>query len=264
MKIDLGNKVVRFLVQDYVNQICNYQSEEELNWNVHKLIHTFQVVKMAERLIRETKPKLSSELQKQILNAALLHDLGRCHEFKNGKHLKNIDHGKIGADLIKKYFPEMKIEAQSTFFHNKLPSDKDPIMAQPVLDYVRDADMLANLKYQIDNTEIFLIHIWDHQEKTFFKPVIDKEIFQALNENRPVLIRKIKIKNILTMWLWELCWVYNLKTLAGIRYAQKEKLFIRFKQVIFKTIIPLTTKDKKKQKELIQKIQKAFPDKLFL
>ena len=31
MKIDLNEKPVRFLVQEYVNAICNYQSEEELN-----------------------------------------------------------------------------------------------------------------------------------------------------------------------------------------------------------------------------------------
>ena len=92
MKIDLNDKVTRFLVQDYVNQICNYQSKDELNFDIHKLIHTFDVVKMAEHLICETKPKLPLKLQKQILNAALLHDWGRCYEFKNGARLKNIDH----------------------------------------------------------------------------------------------------------------------------------------------------------------------------
>lgn len=84
MDIDLDDEVVRFLVQDYVEHICNYQSEEELNFDVHKLIHTFMVVEMARRLIHETKPKLPIKLQKQIFNAAVLHDLGRCHEFKMG------------------------------------------------------------------------------------------------------------------------------------------------------------------------------------
>ena len=146
MKIDLNDKVVRFLVQEYVNKICNYQSEEELNFDVHKLIHTFTVVEMAQQLIDSTT--LSKTMKKHILDAALLHDIGRCHEFKKGIHQKDIDHGKIGADLIKKYFPKMEIEAQSTLFHNKLPSKKDPKSCQTVLDYVRDADMLANIKYQ--------------------------------------------------------------------------------------------------------------------
>ena len=263
MKIDLNDKLVRFLVQEYVNPICNYASEDELNFNVHKLIHTFQVVEMAEKLIKKTIPALSPKIKKHILYAALLHDLGRCHEFKNGKHLKHIDHGKIGKELIQKYFPRMTIEADTTFFHNKLPSAKDPKSCQPVLDYVRDADMLANMKYQINNTEIFLVHIWEHQKKNLLTPVIDKEIFQAAKKMEPVQTSKIKVKSILTMWLWELCWFFNLKTSAGIKCAQEEKIFIKFKQTIFKKIVPLTTRDKKKQKELIQKIQETFPDRLF-
>ena len=105
MKIDLQDRVVRFVVQDYVNQICNYQSDEELDFDVHKLIHTFMVVEMAQDLVKLAKPKLTPKIQKQILNAAVLHDLGRCHEFKKGVHLKKIDHGKIGARLIEKHFP---------------------------------------------------------------------------------------------------------------------------------------------------------------
>ena len=263
MKIDLSDKVVRFLVQDYVNQICNYQSEEELNWNVHKLIHTFIVVKMAERLIRETKSKLSSKLQKQILDAALLHDLGRCHEFKNGKHLKDIDHGKIGANLIKRFFPKMKIEAQSTLYHNKCPSDKDPKYCQPILDYVRDADMLANIEYQIEHTDIFFKHIYMDANSQFLSPKIDPEIFNSSKQRRAASADKIEKHTLLTGWLLQMCWFYNLRTQAGLTYARKKKIFPRFKQIIFERIIPLTTKDKKKQKELIQKIQEIFPDKLF-
>lgn len=164
MKIDLNNKVVRFVVQEYVNKICNYTKEEELNYNVHKLIHTFGVVDMAQHLIDHTKPALSQKMQKQILNAAVLHDVGRCYEFEKGKKV-NIDHGQVGADLIKKNFPKLKAEIQSTFFHNKLPSGNDPKFCKTVLDYVRDADMLANMKYEIDETKIFLAHLLNNKKK---------------------------------------------------------------------------------------------------
>ena len=57
MKIDLSDKIQCFLVQEYVNKICHYESEEELNWDVHKLIHTFQVVQMAQKLIEKINNK---------------------------------------------------------------------------------------------------------------------------------------------------------------------------------------------------------------
>ncbi len=263
MKINLDNKMVRFLVQEYVNQICNYSTDNDLNYNTYKLIHTFQVVEMAQILIDKTRPALSEKMKKHILDAALLHDLGRCHEFKNGKRLK-VDHGKIGARLIRKNFPQMKTEALATLFHNKLPSRKDPQSCQPVLDYVRDADMLANLKYQSNDANMWLVRILDSEDKSFLTPVIDKEIFNAVKENRPVKCNKIKIRNLLTMWLWELCWFFNLRTTVGINYAKKEKIFIKFKKVIMKKIVPLTTLKPRKQKELTQQIQTAFPDSLFL
>ena len=261
MKIDLNNKIVRFLVQEYVNKICHYSSKLELKYDIYKLVHTFFVMEMAQKLIDLTKPALPSKIKKHILDAAVLHDVGRCYEFKNGKKV-NIDHGKVGADLIKKYFPKMEIEAQSTFFHNKLPSDKDPKTCYPVLDYVRDADMLANLKYQVEEPDIWLDHILDDSKKSFLSPIIDEEIFQSVQRGIPVRCNKIKTQNLLTMWLWELCWFYNLKTKAGIIYARKEKIFPRFKAIILKNIIPLTTKDKKKQAKLVQQIQECFPDSL--
>lgn len=263
MKIDLDDKLIRFLVQEYVNKIYDSSFENELKWNMFKLIHTFQVVEMAEKLIKNASSSLSKEMKKHIWDAALLHDLGRCHEFKNGKRLK-IDHGEVGAKLIRKNFPELEIEAQSTLFHNKIPSDKDPKSCQPVLDYVRDADMLANLKHQIDETDIWLNCILDPKNKSLVTPVVDPEIFDAAKEHRMVRYKKVKIHNLLTLWSYQMGWYYNLRTPAGKMYAQKNKVFVRLKQTIIDKIVPLTTKDKKKQKQLAEKIEETFPNKLFL
>ena len=67
MYINLDDKITRFLVQEYVNKICSFCSEEELGFSLYKLIHTFDVVKVAQKLIKETKPVFSLKLQKQIL-----------------------------------------------------------------------------------------------------------------------------------------------------------------------------------------------------
>ena len=261
MKISLNNQVTRFLVQEYVNKICYYTSEEELNYNVHKLIHTFSVVDMAQDLIKNTKPALPKSVKQHIINATVLHDIGRCHEFKKGKKI-NIDHGKVGADLIKKHFPHMKMEIQSTFFHNKLPSDKDPKFCKLVLDYVRDADMLANIQYEIAHTDIWIKHIVSSFSSKQLSPKIDQEVISALKQKRPVILKNIQIANLLTLWLWQLSWYYNLRTKAAFTIVHKKKLFSKFCDVIYQKIIPLTTKNKKEQQKLIHKIQDIFLDNL--
>ena len=192
MKIDLSDKIQCFLVQEYVNKICHYESEEELNWDVHKLIHTFQVVQMAQKLIEKSKENLSQKLKKEIINACVLHDLGRCYEFKKGKHLKLVDHGVIGSRLILKKFPKMIVEAKTTQFHNKAPSSKDPKMCAVVLDYVRDADMLGNLQYNVEHFNMFVQHVLMNQSRKVHSSVIDREIINSLKENRPVNIKAIK------------------------------------------------------------------------
>ena len=263
MKIDLKDKITRFVVQEYVNEICNYFNEEDLNFNIHKLIHTFDVVQMAQKLINLSKPSLSLKLQKQILNASVLHDLGRCHEFKDGVRLKNIDHGKIGSELIQKEFPKLNVEIQSTFYHNKLPSDKDPSFCYPVLDYVRDADMLANIEYEIEHIDVFMVHIFDTNFQDIAIPIIDDEIFQAVSEKRSVCIDRIKEKTLLTHFLWQLCWCFNLRTVAAKEFVRNTRLFEQFREMVCEKIVPMTTSDKKVQTKLKNIIHQNFSDELF-
>ena len=263
MKIDLKNKVSRFLVQEYVNKICNYYGTEDLNYNLHKLIHTFQVVEMAQKLINLTQPRLSKKIQKYILNAAILHDVGRCYEYQKGKQTR-VDHGEIGAKLIQQYFPEMTMEREVTFYHNRRPSDNDPKTCQPVLDYLRDADMLANLRYEIDQTDVWLSCIVGNRATELLTPLIYPEIFQAAKERRLIICERITAHNLLTMWMRHLSWISNLKTKAGLCYAKESKIFLQFKQTLLNKLIPLTTDNLQKQEELIQQIQKYFPDSKFV
>lgn len=263
MKIDLEDKVQRFLVQEYVNKICHSFGKEDLYYNTHKLIHTFEVVQMAEELIKETKPGLSKQTQKQIIDAAILHDVGRCYEYEKGKRI-NIDHGKVGKDLILKQFPKMTIEAESTLLHNKLPAKSDPEFCFPVLDYVRDADMLANLEYNVEHSDIFLEHILPKKIIKSKTMTIDQEIQKAVRECRGVDVAKIKQKTLLTLFLWQLCWIYNLQTLPGKRIAKKRKLFIRYKNMVCEKIIPLLIVGKEKQEACKKQLNTLFPDKILI
>ena len=261
MQIDLKDKATFILVQEYVNKICNFGTETDLDWNVNQLIHTFQVVQMAQNLIDQTKVILPKNVQKHILNAALLHDIGRCHEFKNGKRLK-VDHGEIGATLIKKYFPNMIIEAESTRFHNKLASNKDPKSCKLILDYVRDADMLANIDYQIKYPHIWLKHLSSFIKKHTVQK-IDPEILRAVKEHRCANTKHMNNSTFLNMILSQLCWYYGLQTDAAHKIAHTKNLFIRLRNTICQEIIPIIVQNKKTQHTLIQQIQHIFADDLF-
>ena len=264
MKIDLEDKVTRFVVQEYVNAIVGFGSHTELDFDVHKLIHTFKVVGVAQRLINLTKPALSLKLKKQILNAAVLHDIGRCYEFQKGKRRKKINHGLKGADLIRKEFPNLTIEALVTQYHNRMPSCQDPADAQPVLDYIRDADILGNIIYNIGHMPVFLRHILQQFPCTETAMEIDHEIIDSALNHHSCCYQNMKKMDFLDNILLQLCWIYNLRTRPGLLLAKKERIFPRCRDVIISEVLPAITGYQKQRQQTTNQIMKLFPDKMFL
>ena len=264
MQVDLNDKVTRFVVQEYVNAMVNFKSQAELDFDTHKLIHTFKVVQIAQELIALARPQLSPKLQRQILNAAVLHDIGRCHEFENGKKKKNFNHGIKGFELIKKNFTNLAVEQLSTKWHNKSPSPADPVKAQPVLDYTRDADILGNLEYNTFNMPIFLKHILQvfPQTKTGLK--INREIAQAATQKRQCRYEKMEKFDFLDMMLAQLDWIYNLRTTAGFRLAKKKRLFPRYRDVVIQEVLLVVQGSQKQRRAVAKQIMELFPDETFL
>ena len=132
-----------------------------------------------------------------------------------------------------------------------------------VLNYVRDADMLANISYQIAHIDIWLKHIFQYFPRAKGEIKIDEEVYCAVKEHRPVKIERAKERTFLNMVLAQLCWYYGLQTKAGVKMAQKEQFFVRFKRIICEKIVPEITPLKKQQEQLVKKIEEIFPDKLF-
>ena len=264
MQVDLENKVIRFVVQEYVNAIINFKSQAELDFDTHKLIHTFQVVSVAQRLVDLALPKLSEKLVKQILNAAVLHDIGRCHEFKKGIQKKNFNHGEKGFELISKKFSKLKKEYLTTRWHNREPSASDPVEAQPVLDYTRDADMLGNLIYNTEHMSQFLAHILQQFPNTSTGLMIDEEIVTAALEKRNCRYSRMKKFDFLDMMLAQLAWLYNLRTKSGFKFAKKEKLFPRYRNVIISEVLPIIPGTERQRQRAEKQIRELFPDAMFL
>ena len=263
MKIDLNDKLTRFLVQEYVNAILSFQSPAELGFDIHKLIHTFEVVKVADRLIELSPKKLSPKLKKQIHRAALLHDVGRCYEFKNGKPRKGYNHGAYGAEIIKKHFPNLVVEQICTAWHNRQPTDQDPALAEPVLDYTRDSDMLGNIIYNTEHMSVFLEHILSSYRNTPDVLILNPEVHSAAREERACNYAKMGKLDFLDMMVAQLFWIYNLKTEAAFRLAKKEKLFPHYRDALIAGTIPAIVGTQKQRQKAIDTILKLFPDSLF-
>ena len=263
MQIDLEDRITRVVVQEYVNAIVNYQNEIELNFDVHKLIHTFEVVKIARELIELSSSSLSPETQKQILNAAVLHDIARCYEFKQGKKHPGFNHGVAGAGLIKKYFPDLTVEQECTRLHNTKPSPDDPTWLSPVLDFTRDADMLGNIRYNTEHIDIFLNQIKVSYPKTKTQLLIDTELQRSAKEKRPCIYRNMEKCDLLDMMLSQLNWVFNLKRQESFLLSKQQNLFPKFRDAVIKDVLPILDGTDEQRQETASLIMILFPNSLF-
>ena len=264
MQVDLENNITRFVVQEYVNAIVNYTSQSELDFDVHKLIHTFEVADVAKKLIELANPKLPEKLQNQIMNAAILHDIGRCYEFRGGQHLKNFDHGVKGAELVREKFPDLLPETLAVEWHNKCPSENDPKAACPILDYTRDADILGNLVYEIKKMPVFIGHILKLFKETPTGLILDDEIVQAALQNRNCHRSKMKKCDFLDMLITQLGWVYILRTKAGFTLAKQENIFPEFRDIMIDQVLPLIPGTEAQRSTTANQIKTLFPDEVFL
>lgn len=261
MFVDLDDHVNRFLVQEYINKIVNAKSDMELSYDVHKLIHTFEVVKMARELVNLSN--LNDTEKQTIIQAATLHDVGRCYEFKDGRKVSPCDHGKMGASIIQRAFPEMEIAIKSTELHNKLPNSTEPEWVYPVLGYVRDADMLGNIAYQIDHMPLFLDHIREcypaSDDLGYVQDDIKNNVAQRHIQPSPQYLKS----DLMNMLLNQVCWIFVLYTQSACQIAKEQRLFTKMRDVLIRQVIPVMAISEDKKQTLKDEILSVFPDSLF-
>lgn len=258
MFVNLEHLETRVLVSEYINQIVNYSNIHELNQNVHKLIHTFEVVKAAEELLQNVI--LDDETKKMIINAAILHDIGRCHQFTDGIYDSTINHAYLGAELLQKLLPNHAQEIEIVRWHSDLPSAQDPQSVSLALGYVRDADIIANLRYEIKHFDIFI----EHYKDCFGDEVsIDNEVVSAAKERRAaVLDRFVLSTSGLSSMVMQLLWCFILQTDAAKKIAAEQQLFIKFRDILVQKALPAFL-DKKYVDDLTNQIVTLFPDNYF-
>lgn len=254
MQVDLSDASERLLVQTYLNHILNHQSEEELNFLKHKIIHTYEVVEAAKDLVSFTKPSLSERDKALVLQAALLHDIGRVQQFSKGKYVPDADHGLMGAALLKKAMPENKIIIETTKWHNKSPSDKDPAEASFYLNYVRDADIIANIRHNTDHILTVFQNLKNIVKDDELDLYLDDELICAAKEKRSCNYKCYKRSSFLQVILQEIGWKYNILTPAGKRLVKNEQIFVRLRDAVIHELVDVldgTVQEKRKMKKFI-------------
>lgn len=262
MQVNLNDASERLLVETYVNHILNAHSEEELNFLKHKLIHTYEVVEAAKDLVRYTLPKLSEKDEKLILQAALLHDIGRVRQFSKGKYVDSVDHGLAGVAILQKAMPDNKIVIETTRWHLLAPSQKDPKDVLFYLNYVRDADIIANIRHNTQNMLTVFKNLNNVVKKSELDLYLDDELIAAAREKRCCEYKRYKRQSFLQVILQEIGWKYNILTNAGKHLAQKEMIFVKLRDVTINKLIDVLQGSDDKKEEMKKFILDLYPDNI--
>ncbi|MDD3668934.1 MAG: HD domain-containing protein [Alphaproteobacteria bacterium] len=256
--IDLTNPDEQCLVQLYAERICMAKSAGERDFLTGKLAHAYEVIRMAERLT-DLAPDLDASAREIIWRGACLHDIGRPLQWKDGAFHRELDHGKLGAAYFSKRFPGETTIASVIEWHNRMPSDADPPAARPYLDFVRDADMLANLKHNADD----IPYLYDRLKGiSSTRLEIDGEFYAAARAKRPILYKNIKNESILTIVACGLAWQYNLRTPAAEKLRKKEFLFTSYRDRVIAELIDLLDGSDAEKKAVKQELASLFSDEV--
>ncbi len=155
-------KATELIGNTYASQMKN-QTEEVSAWLNHKLKHTFCVTHDIMNIMfheKEIWNFLTSEEREIVELSAILHDLGRFYQHKNGVHLLNdeFDHGLEGVKILKN-IPEFNnpILLFAIEEHNRIAirydnpyylqlNEHDKKVAEIVAKLLRDADKLENIR----------------------------------------------------------------------------------------------------------------------
>ena len=207
---------LREAFQAYAESFFSGNAEEDAPLQL-KVSHTFQVVRLAEKLAKREPAFADPELAHALRVSALFHDVGRFEQFcRFHTFADNLscNHGVLGARIIREqHF--LHRESQETRMlilaavaaHNRLSVPQalaGPL--RPVLLGLRDADKLDILRVMADNLApgkrgdgTVLLHLKDEPES------YSSAILQALEQGRVALYRDMRFYNdfriLLCTWL---------------------------------------------------------------
>lgn len=234
----------------------------EKKWYSLKYHHSLLVYKNAIDIINnEHELSILNDNDKyQIEVGALLHDIGRFYQMKNGVLLK-VWHGELGRKILDdtkeitcptilfliQYHDDNQNVKDDKFFNSCSKTEQDIIIKK--LSVVRDADMLEILERMKKEYDMFSFT----KEESSFKPNFSKEIFNAFIEKRPFRGSK-QIQTVYDALLAKLLFFYLLS------YDYSKKLYKQNKN--FEFIFELFKKSQEHSYDVGFTDQKELNEKL--
>lgn len=162
--MELRYDAARIILDAYGENMAMARDEDMEAWLLHKAAHSFAVAGIAEEITlaeAELEPLRRNEREREnAMLGAILHDLGRLYQHRDGKRLKSseFDHGKKAVELLAgmKRFDDpailFAIDEHDSFkidfsnpYYVGLPDDRKPA-AMLAARLLRDADKLENIR----------------------------------------------------------------------------------------------------------------------
>ena len=225
-------------------QIPDAKDELEIAFIERKLSHSRDVLRAGETLMDMIPAFADSndiELIRKAKIALLLHDLGRFYQFKDGKFDHGMDHGYIGAELIRhtENIPDVeiyhavnvhdKMGFDEMFNHPEYQSFDDETKARVYLlaRLLKDADMYANLKLRTEIDVVMPVRLTDELS---FTP----EVISAFKQNS--LVNRYDVKTwgdvYVSIFAWTSAFNFNETKRLIVENNLFGKLLVLFRKYI--------------------------------
>lgn len=152
-------KATKLVGDAYAKQIVGASPEVEI-WLVHKLQHTFNVAEEIMDIFfgeKDVYSLFNEEERRMVKIAAVLHDLGRFYQHKDGHYIsgKEFDHGWEAVKLIKDIagVNDPKILFAIAEHNHKAIDYENPIYKAMTPEEQHKADIMAKLLRDADKIE---------------------------------------------------------------------------------------------------------------
>lgn len=216
-------KATKLIGDAYASQIVGANKNVE-TWLVHKLQHTFNVAEEIMSIFfgeKEIYNQFSAQECRMVKISAILHDLGRFYQHKDGHYIsdKDFDHGWEAVKLIKdiKGVNDPKILFAIAEHNHKDIDYNNPIYKAMNPEEQRKADIMAKLLRDADKIENINCFVYFGMERLGTLPngVLSEGVKDDIKAQRT--INYGNVKNTADSLAISLAWVNDIYYDATVR-----------------------------------------------
>ena len=182
----------KILEKHFHNQFKTTTNEKEIKWYNVKYSHSIDVFNAMSELIENEKrlKNFSDEDKIRLKIGAMLHDVGRFYQMKNGEIQRELNHGDMGKNVlinsenfddeaillfVKLHDGRFKIEDEPFY---KSSNDERKEFLQLGLNATEDSDIVSNMKIMIKNSRFLSF------KEASYDIIVSDEIVNAIVEKR--------------------------------------------------------------------------------